>query len=370
MSQVPTSPQPSLSQPVQETPTEPTCLTRIRPRARRFALWMRYLWTQGLTSAEQGLAITSGEVDRLLLDPDAMARLEAQFEAESQPAQALQAQIEEADRGLEHDEIWNRLCACFGLSAPERDLLALSAAVELDPGLRRVFAYLHDDVGAIQATPWLAAKLFGWTTQEAIDPQGGLVTWKLVRPNETSRNPWSALTGWQVDPVVPMLLRHGVWRDPMLAGVLQHEPTEPVASVSSLHELTLEEAHDFVEAIRLGSEAAIEIELVGSPGIGKRTLARRLAAKFGCGLVSLDASVLLDANLDIARDRLLRAWRLVRATGAIAYWQVADEVPDAVWNVRVPRPTLTIVGRTHAASRPDGDGVVRHSIQLSSLTVC
>ena len=43
----------------------------------------------------------------------------------------------------------------------EADLLALLLAVELDPGLGRVLAYLHDDGRMLQPTPWLAARLCG-----------------------------------------------------------------------------------------------------------------------------------------------------------------------------------------------------------------
>ena len=43
----------------------------------------------------------------------------------------------------------------------EAELLALLLAVELDPGLSRVIAYLHDDARLTQPTPWLAARLAG-----------------------------------------------------------------------------------------------------------------------------------------------------------------------------------------------------------------
>jgi len=36
----------------------PAVLERVRQRAKRHALWMRHLWAQGTTSADQGLAIT------------------------------------------------------------------------------------------------------------------------------------------------------------------------------------------------------------------------------------------------------------------------------------------------------------------------
>ena len=52
---------------------EPAFMTRIRLRARRRVLWLRFLWANALTTPEQGMAIPHGEVDRILTGPDEIA---------------------------------------------------------------------------------------------------------------------------------------------------------------------------------------------------------------------------------------------------------------------------------------------------------
>src|SRR5713226_3064331 len=73
---------------------------RVRWRARRFVLWMRYLWSQGLLGTEQGLAISHVEVDRLLLDPDSLAEAERSFYENDESASPLQSSIDAADESL------------------------------------------------------------------------------------------------------------------------------------------------------------------------------------------------------------------------------------------------------------------------------
>src|SRR5882724_7391372 len=119
---------------------------RIRWRARRLVLWMRYLWSQGLLGTEQGLAISHVEVDRLLLDPDSLAEAERSFYQNDESAAALQLPIDAADEALLRNENWVALRQCFDLTDAESDLLSLAVAAEIEPGLRRVYAYLHDDI--------------------------------------------------------------------------------------------------------------------------------------------------------------------------------------------------------------------------------
>src|SRR5205085_2503665 len=148
----------------------PAQVARVRERARRHALWMRHLWKQGLASADQGLAITHGEVDRLLTDPAALAAEETRFYAADTEARALREAIAKADLMARQDRDWSNLRACFDLTDADSDLLALAAAAEIDPSLARVYGYLHDEVQAIHATPWLAARLFQWPPNTVCGP--------------------------------------------------------------------------------------------------------------------------------------------------------------------------------------------------------
>jgi hypothetical protein len=148
--------------------TQDLLIARIRVRARLLARWMERLWAEERSSPDQGLVITAGEVERLLEDPAQAAAAELRFRATDPACVALAAPVAQADAALAADACWSGLCDAFGLATAERDFLNLVLAAELDYGLQRVIAYLHDDTRKIHPTPWLAARLFDTTLTGAI----------------------------------------------------------------------------------------------------------------------------------------------------------------------------------------------------------
>ncbi|HEX7677104.1 MAG TPA: hypothetical protein VF713_03195, partial [Thermoanaerobaculia bacterium] len=74
----------------------PAFLTRIRLRAERRILWMRNLWNSTPDPA-RGLAITDGEVDRILASEDEVDAAEDAFYRDDPAARALTARIAKAD---------------------------------------------------------------------------------------------------------------------------------------------------------------------------------------------------------------------------------------------------------------------------------
>src|SRR5262245_43092190 len=127
-----------------EPALEPAFLTRIRLRARRLVLWLRRQWA-GDAAAAGGLAISHGEVDRILADADERVRAERTFYEADATARELMAPILAADLAIAGDDALGRLRRDFALGDAEADLLTLAVAVEADPAFRRVFAYIHDD---------------------------------------------------------------------------------------------------------------------------------------------------------------------------------------------------------------------------------
>src|SRR5439155_23151554 len=96
----------------------------------------------------------------------------------------------------------------------------------------------------------------------------------------------------------------------------------------------LRRSGDSVAAEALASPPpAIEIELVGPDGAGKRTLAGQLAATLAMGLVVADTDALVGPGvpLSVARERLVRTARLARLAGALVYWRHADMVGPGLW---------------------------------------
>lgn len=346
----------------------PALVMRVRQRARRHVLWARHLWNQGLGSADQGLAITHGEVDRLLRDPAELACEEARFYTTDAAARELSEPVAMADLAARQDRDWINLCACFGLAPPECDLLALAAAVELAPDLERVYAYLHDDVRAGHATPWLAARLFQWPPEASIRPDSGLISWRLARPIEGARNPWSARAAWQADPAVVLTLQHRVWLDPLLRTAVSVVPAARAMATPCLFPALLAQMQSFVNAVRAGANVPIEIEIIGPSGSGKRTLAAQFASGLQRDILVADAGMLLaDRPPDNAADNLVHMLRMARAMRAIPYWRGADGIATSTWKVGDGLCDIAIFDRT-APAPAAADGVFRQSMRLPSLS--
>ena len=351
------------------TPAPARALTgRVRIRAKRCALWMRHLWKQGLTSADQGLAITHGEVDRLLTDPAELAAEERRFYARDPEARALREPIAKADLVAAQDRAWADLRAWFGLSEADADLLALTVAVEIDPCLARVYCYLHDESQACHATPWLAARLFDWPADAASGPPSKLATWRLAAPLEGARNPWSPRTPWLADPAVALSLQEGSWRDPALGNAVSVLFGTQAAAMGCLYAAELARLRAFVESARAHGDAPLEIELIGPPGVGKRTLAGQLAAALGRNLLIGDTAVLLaDRPPEIAAANAVRLTRMARAVGDVPYWRNADGVAPATWTATRGLADIMIYDRD-APVAATLDGVMRLTVRLAALT--
>jgi AAA+ superfamily predicted ATPase len=345
--------------------TGPPLLVRLRLRARRHALWMRHLWQQGLTSADQGLAITHGEVDRLLTEPAELAAEQQRFYAGNPEALALREPIALADRIAAQDPDWSELCAAFELGDAEADLLAMAVAVDLDPGFARVYGYLHDEVQASHATPWLAAQLFARPPDAGCGPNSSLIAWRLAAPLDGARNPWSARTPWLADPAIALSMLQGRWHDPALGEAVRVVPAEQVATIECLYPEALAQLRSFVES---GDAAAIEIELIGPAGAGKRTLAAQLAATLGRDLVVADGAALLAGQTtEIATGHVVRLARMARAVRGLVYWRHADGIAPAVWKPAQAITGITLFDR-EAPAGAGADDVMRSTARLDPLS--
>ena len=103
---------------------------------------------------------------------------------------------------------------------PIRTLAALvtcaAAAVEIDPALRRVYAYLQDNSAAGYASPWLASALFTGERPAMIAPHSPLIEWRLARPTAGSASPWGHRTRPTIDPSLVFWLLGRTARDAAL----------------------------------------------------------------------------------------------------------------------------------------------------------
>jgi hypothetical protein len=269
--------------------TAAAVVERIRAHARLQSAWMERLWSEGQTSASQGLAITPGEVHRILTDPALTSERYEQFLAEPEPRNLLLA-AQDADATLAADAFWQHLAQIFDLTAPELDLLSLLVAVELDPHLTRVLAYLADDTRATAPTLLAASTLFAWAA-EAPPAILNILRWRLARPlgDEPA---WRVHSPWRVDEALVRSVREEHWIDPSLDRWSQR--IEP-ATIDSLPLLYPEPLAQLLTHMRdpVAAPRPVEIALTGPEGSGRQTLAAQLAASLDRPLLAVRTPVLL-----------------------------------------------------------------------------
>jgi AAA+ superfamily predicted ATPase len=311
--------------------TIPAFLARIRLRAERRVLWMRRLW--GSAADTRALAISDDDVDQILADRDEQSTAEDAFHRRE--TRELSERIEGADLIAADDPALTLLRDAFGLSAAELDFLSMCIAVEADPMLRRVFGYLHDDATIGNPTPGLGSSLFRWPVPPDLGPSSPLIRWRLAKPLDGFA-PWSAGTPWCADAFATSLVLHGRFDDPGVPAAMVD--TGSAAKELVLYPGALEAAETFLRAMQgsqAGSGTAVEIELIGPRGSGRRTLAAQLCARLGARLVVADAG-------PMQGDGLLRVLRLARAANAVVYWTAIGEA--RTWAALDATPDLMLFG--------------------------
>jgi AAA+ superfamily predicted ATPase len=346
------------------------------------------------------MAISHDEVDRILDSPAALRDRETRFYATDPAVQELSKEILIADEQAASDPNLRLLRQQFDLTPPECELLLLTAAIEVDPQLRRVYGYLNDDVSACYPTPLLAAQLFAWPAPVRFGPESGLVSWLLARPIDTGAAAWSLVAPWAVDAAVPQLLIDGVIIDPALGDAVRpHDRHLPMpaeqrtteAGPSSLgaqkaplqsferclYPAELDAMRDFMLAMRAEAPtrrarglAAIRthIEIVGPEGAGKRTLASQLCAALGAPLIVADAARLLGASVppELAAERIVRAGRYARILGGLLYWHNAGAAQATAWDALAPFDEI-LLSAASPLPAVEGQTVARRTFRLAPL---
>ena len=304
----------------------------VRCHANLRAAWMERLWGQGLTSPDQGLAVQHGEVRRILTDPETEAARYESFLGEEESVRLSNAAVD-AGSVLAANGFWTWMTGVFALTVHERDLLALCIAVELDPRLGRVLAYLADDMRATQPTAAAAAELFGWK-ERLPAPMTGLMTWRLARPAH-GEAATRAATAWQVDEAVVLSVKAESWIDPVLSRCARFISPEEAKQLPCLYpEVLAQLLSDLSSGSLESSDREVEIVLTGPEGSGRQTLTAQFAAAVGRHLLSVKLPLLAPAATTPAESRidaLIPAARMAHVAGCVLYWRDADAVTAPEW---------------------------------------
>lgn len=139
-------------------------LDRLRLRLHRRVLWLRGRWKGDSLAGYRSMVISDAEADMLLTSTDRSEELKFYREDPdaleiSRDLAATERELAESSGRLVEDAFipaLEALVRMFALSPFERDVLLLCLAPGLDPAFARLFAYIHDNVHARHATPYLA----------------------------------------------------------------------------------------------------------------------------------------------------------------------------------------------------------------------
>lgn len=190
------------------------------------------------------------------------------------------------------------LCARFGLSAVDRQLLLLLLAARVDPGVRQALSELHGGVGdevtcgdvplILLDDPRPASRVAALNFLQ----EGVLVRAARLVDAPTSDAPSLGRPLRMTDACVELLL--GL--SPSSPYLREHEPcathARHCATVPEDRQDALHAALDALERVNGAASRPTWVLLSGSAGVGKRTLALQLARGASRGAFELDARAL------------------------------------------------------------------------------
>lgn len=334
---------------------EHACVRLVRQVALRRALWVRAEW-----AARPQDAALEQAIDELGQDPGTLRAREAAFYGADRAARELSAAIAATADCLQADQAWGTLTD--GLAEPEEHLLATCLAAESDPALRRLYGYLVAEAAPVPASPWLAELLFGWAPGTTIAPSSRLYRARLATPLEGRS--WSKTAAWVADPSLLSFVWGQLVVPAEIAGAASFEHGASAAWPLLFAEAA-DEALAFLGALRDQPASAYEIEILGPPASGRRTLAAQLGARIGRGTLRIDVAA-LRLDQDGAAGRVAIAARTAFLGGAVPVWIGAELLPDWAWTAMVPANGVRMLVTERAAGAPRA-GIVRRTVRTHTL---
>ena len=259
------------------------------------------------SAANQRYLMAAVGVVRAALE-EQIARSRKELETEPQPASApLPGETSSAQQALADaaalpsPAALQTLCAMFGLSAFERDVLLLCAGVELDSGIAALCAAAQGDPASAFLTFSLALAALPEAHWSALSPASPLRYWRLI---EVGSGPLLTRSQLRIDERILNYLSGVQHLDERLASFI--EPLHEAGEIVPSH-------HDLVAAIT-GAWAQSPsnfplpvVQLCGPEAIDKRAIAFTACEALGLQLCRLSAPAVPIVSSDL--DGLIRLWR-------------------------------------------------------------
>jgi hypothetical protein len=278
---------------------------RVRLRLRRRAAWLSHLWGGSIPGEANSF---ESALSACLDDRDTPEAETAWFET-CEELLATNAAINEVEQALagKAGSGLRQLTEIFGLTSPQLDLLQLCLAFAADSSLSAAFGYVQQP-GRSYPTEALGARLFGHGRRSIWSPACALSVWKLVTAHPAAPGEAPSLLA---DRVVLDWLEDDLRMDARLVGlVCLVEPRAPLDSWP-----VAAAAKRIQQQIEHGS--GVRMLVTGPSSSGRRTFAAAVAARFGIRALSIDTSLIADADWP---DIYIHAQRFAYLGGAALVW--------------------------------------------------
>jgi hypothetical protein len=229
--------------------------------------------------------------------------------------------LELASASLPAPAALDTLCASFGLSPFEREVVLLCAGVELDASFASLLAAAQGDPARPYATFSLALAVLPEAHWSALAPEGALRRWRLVDVGAGSALVFSPL---RIDERVLHYLLGVNCLDDRLRGLVARVPSPTLLSPSQ--EALVERLTRLWSPDASGAEAPA-VELWGGETAGKRDVAAAVCHVLGWHLLAMSAHVLPTDPREL--EALARLWEREMILSGAALLLDCDELDAA-----------------------------------------
>ncbi len=230
---------------------------------------------------------------------------------EANAADALaQQRLDEAAAAMPSPSSLDVLCAKFGLSEFERDLLLLCAGVELDSRFAALCARAQDDPAKLSPTFSLALAVLPSAHWSAITPAAPLRRWRMI---EVARASLLTLSALRIDERILHYLAGVPHLDERLSGLV--EPLDEAGDLVPSHRALAERVA--ASWSRQSGHASLPvIQLCGGDVADQRAVAVAACAALGLRAAAMKAQSLPTTPSEL--DGLIRLWGREAVLGGVA----------------------------------------------------
>jgi ATP-dependent 26S proteasome regulatory subunit len=214
----------------------------------------------------------------------------------------------------------------LGLSAFERDVLLLCAAMELDTRIASLCARAHDDPSKPFPTFALALALFPEASWDALSPERPLRYWRLIQINQPGAQPLASSALRADERVVDYIKGFNRLDDRISSFIAPMEIDPASAEVAPSQNIVVESILRRWRGEGSAGPWPI-VQLLGPDPISKQLIAHHVSVGLNRMLCRLPVEVFPSANQDL--ETFIRLWQRENQFLPLAFYLDAEEADAA-----------------------------------------